>query len=361
MIKNKILNILKLSFFVVCFLLLGNVVKIQAADEEIAFIETEKEQYIFKNNGYVDALCINGVTKDGIRLELTGKAECFSENENIVSVYEGMIRAEGRGETFIVVNYQGIQLRIPVYVENEVDLDALEEKLLLRAGCGLADNSEYIRVLQNTSTKATASGSRTTEEILAKAVAMKNVKWTPKKRLADWRNDEPFEAGVEQQGIPYTQNIQADEVKFIYYMNNDDTFYDVATVQWWNAAKQKMEDISCPKYGVDCSGYVSYALAITRCSSGQMVDNLQNGTGQIVKAGAYDPNKLTETALLGAYKELQPGYALARRGHAILVLYNDVSEKEIVVYETVNRLPKISTYSYNVLWSERYLPFKRAQ
>lgn len=149
-----------------------------------------------------------------------------------------------------------------------------------------------------------------------------------------------------------------DEVDFLTELNSASDFYTSVYVTVTNDGESK--SVICPRYGVDCSGYVCFALGITRISSGQMVQNLKNGTGEIVEVGSYDATSPTQSELYAAYRRLAPGNALAHNGHAILVLSNSTSSEQIVVYETKNRLPLVSIYTYSTLWNggvNSYLPF----
>lgn len=199
---------------------------------------------------------------------------------------------------------------------------------------------------------------RGVNQILDRAAAMKNVRWMPTKDLVSWDNKNTFKANTFYEGIPYAQTNQKDYISFISALNHADDFYlsDEAEVL------ENGKTVISPHYGVDCSGYVSFALDISRSSSAQMINDLKNNTGEICKVGDYDPSSPTKDDMYNAYKFLRPGNALVHYGHVVLVLVNNISSEEIVVYETTNYLPQVKIYTYNTLWnkgSNCYLPFCR--
>lgn len=311
---------------------------------EIVSLEADEESYVLPSNGYRKNISIYGITSEGIKIKLEDGLSYLSENDQIVSIYHNTIRAEKAGSTNIFVKYNDLSLTIPVTINNNIDLDMLEKSLLEKAGCTPEVQANYEQVPEYST-----SSKRTPQQILDKAAAMKNVVWTPVKDLAGW-DGFPFTAGQTYEGIPYSQLEQVDEIKFLSKLENASDFYRK------NSIKGKTDN--CPTYGVDCSGYVSFAFGLDRMNTSTMVEHLENGTGDIVKVGDYNPKSLTKTSLYNAYRKLQPGNALVKTGHAVLVLSNDSYSEEIVVYETTNTKPIVSVYSYSILYNERYRPFQ---
>lgn len=326
---------------------------VETAGSECLSLEAAEEMYVFPSNGYVNVVSVYGVTESGSKMELGDKVQYSSMDETIVSVYQDSIRAEGKGTTNIVAEYNGMTLEIPVIVENEIDLDALEASLLEQAGCSVMDNQDYLEIISDTD-RMIDPDKRTAQQILDKAAAMKNVRWTPTQKLRGWDNDITFYANVTYEGIPYSQLTQVDDVEFLKKLKNANDFY---------AEVQTTKGIPAPKYGVDCSGYVSFAFGIERLNTEDMINALKGNYGKIIKIGNYDPNSLKKEEVYAAYKALNPGNAVAYRnydkdhGHAILVLSNNITSEQLVVYETKNTVPIVSIYNYSDLWSKYYMPF----
>ncbi len=185
---------------------------------------------------------------------------------------------------------------------------------------------------------------RSAQDILNKAIAMKNIEWTPTQKLEGWDHKVEFPKGVQVKGIPYSQDKQVDDIEFPKALLKNDFYSGGASAN---------DGTFCPKYGVDCSRYVSYALGIDARTTQGMLSDLRNGTGEISKVGTYNVSSPRQADLLA-----DEGDALVHQGHAMLVVYNDKNAKEITVYETQIKLPIMSTYSYSYLAGKDYLPFE---
>ena len=225
-----------------------------------------------------------------------------------------MIRAEGKGIATVFVSYNDYNTSFSVTVEDEVDIEKLEKEFLQYAGVNLSDNSSYEKTLADiTNQLSGVTHIRSAQDILNKAIAMKNIEWTPTQKLEGWDHKVEFPKGVQVKGIPYSQDKQVDDIEFPKALLKNDFYSGGASAN---------DGTFCPKYGVDCSRYVSYALG------------------------------------MAAYSLADEGDALVHQGHAMLVVYNDKNAKEITVYETQIKLPIMSTYSYSYLAGKDYLPFE---
>lgn len=203
------------------------------------------------------------------------------------------------------------------------------------------------------------TSSRTTQDILNKAAAMKNITWVPTQDLIGWNNLKTFNAGNTYTGIPYSQKNQVDEIGFVTALTASD-FYQNTTI----------DGKTCPRYGVDCAKYVCYSLGISLRYTGALVADLKayddktigNEPSDIEKVGSYNAKSLVKSELFSAYAELVAGNAVVyndgKLGHAMLILSNSPSSNQVVVYETQNTVPIVSLYTYSTLWSKRYMPFK---
>ena len=227
-----------------------------------------------------------------------------------------MIRAEGKGIATVFVSYNDYNTSFSVTVEDEVDIEKLEKEFLQYAGVNLSDNSSYEKTLADiTNQLSGVTHIRSAQDILNKAIAMKNIEWTPTQKLEGWDHKVEFPKGVQVKGIPYSQDKQVDDIEFPKALLKND-FY---------------------------SGGAS-ANDGTFC--------------EISKVGTYNVSSPRQADLLAAYSLADEGDALVHQGHAMLVVYNDKNAKEITVYETQIKLPIMSTYSYSYLAGKDYLPFE---
>ncbi|AZT89964.1 hypothetical protein ELD05_04465 [Caldicellulosiruptor changbaiensis] len=111
------------------------------------------------------------------------------------------------------------------------------------------DVSSRILKLQSNDSKAGTLSSNSREDIVNKAKKMVEISWTPKKDLVGWRGNFIFAKGKTYKGIPYSQTeYQKDDTGFLESLNKND-FYDYYT----------RFGIRMPKYGRDCSAFVSFA------------------------------------------------------------------------------------------------------
>lgn len=321
--------------------------------EEVQDIFVEQSEYTLSRNGMGAFFSVYAHLTDGTLKDITYDAECISSNENIVTVYSGTIRAEGKGTAEILITYNGYTTAFSVTVEKEIDLDNMEKELLQQAGIESLDNVSYQKTLDEIANQTLGIvRAKTSQEILNKAVAMKNIEWTPTKELDGWDHLFTLPAEVKVTGIPYSQDVQVDDIEFPKVLKNSD-FYE--------GGASTADGTFCPKYGVDCSRYVSYALGITARTTSGMVEDLQGNKGQIAKIGTYNVSSPSRADLLAAYCLTEEGNALVHRykgNHAMLIVYNDKNAEEITVYETTYKLPFMATYSYSTLADFHYLPFK---
>ncbi len=203
--------------------------------------------------------------------------EYESSNPDIAIAWNGRILARGVGTAQITVTYFDLQQIINVTVKNAVSRE-LQEAL------------EYNVQAQNTSRTST---SQERLDIIYKAVDMVTVEWVPTTNLTGWRNEMTFVPTQVYYGIPYSQTVnQVDDIAFLSAMSNDD-FYDSYT----------RFSIQMPKYGSDCSGFVSLAWGISRTVTDGFYKNYPS---------------------IGDFSDLQTGDAIvsAQIGHIILISSN---------------------------------------
>lgn len=203
--------------------------------------------------------------------------EYESSNPEVAVAWNGRILARGVGTAQITINYLDLQQIIDVTVKKEISSE-LKEAL------------EYSVYTQN-STRAVVPQERL--DIIYKASDMVTVQWTPTQSLVGWNNEMSYEPGNIYFGVPYSQSVnQVDDIEFSSALSNGD-FYDAYS----------RFSIQMPKYGSDCSGFVSIAWGINRITTSTFYNNYPS---------------------IGDFTELQTGDAVVstQDRHIILVSTN---------------------------------------
>ncbi|MBR3762839.1 MAG: hypothetical protein IKK59_08905 [Lachnospiraceae bacterium] len=281
------------------FVLSVSIIPVAASSSVMSYSTAESmiaEEIVFGDD-VVDfsALCSDKITNIYINLEgmsvyvdFSGMEENFdatsveyvSEDADVAIAWDGRILATGKGTTDIILYVGNEQYTINVTVKEAISdelLDAIE------------------RVSKG---KSLARISVERQAIIDKASDMVSILWRPTTNLIGWRNGYTFEAGKVYSGVPYSMTInQCDDVEFEAAMSNSD-FYDSYSRTINN------KTYTMPKYGSDCSGFVSFAWGMNKV-----------GTNTFIKYPS-----------IGGYENLQPGDAVVYRvndeGHIILVLIN---------------------------------------
>jgi hypothetical protein len=187
------------------------------------------------------------------------------------------------------------------------------------------------------------------DSILAKASAMYNFTWVPTRNVRGWKGNTTFEAGKSYRGMPYSQTAyQKDNTGFLNALSNDSTFYDDYT----------RFDIIMPKYGSDCSGYVSFAFGISRQTTASFITGIKNGT--YPKVGSYNANSPSYNDLYNAYGSLQYGDAVVKDGHAFLIAHSyGSSGTSYICYEQTPPSAQYTIWTRSDLANKGYMPFSK--
>lgn len=158
--------------------------------------------------------------------------------------------------------------------------------------------------------------------IISRGNTMNSYTWTPTKNVRGWKNNKTFYAHNTYTGIPYSQTSYQSSISsvswtFGYYFDNmlisaTSGFYDDYT---------RFEQIM-PKYGSDCSGYVSTCWNILRHTTSDIAAHTRVG-------------KTTES-YLKQYARLSPGDALVKSGDHTFII--TAIEPENDAYGNLKRL-----------------------
>ena len=158
-----------------------------------------------------------------------------------------------------------------------------------------------------------AQKSQLRKEIIARAQAMVDMEWTAPCDFTSWSSTKNtyFKKGKKYKGMPYTQLTQmsspADFNNKIKSYKSEDWSSKVTT--------RHGNTYYCPKYGNDCSGFVSFALGLKRLDTSALATNTY--TTKIDK------------------KDLQPGDILDYAGHHTFMFkkWADANHTKMVVLE----------------------------
>lgn len=182
-------------------------------------------------------------------------------------------------------------------------------------------NNDDISYENNINKPTTLSTSR--GEVISRAKAMAEVKWTPKYNLVDKKASYTFIKGKTYYGVPYSKDP--------YQINSSDNF---------------LKKISSSKiiYGNDCSGFLSAVWGVSR----QTTLSFYNAVKRNKK---IDGNSVTEIS----WNDLMPGDAILMddgKGDGHVMLYAETDSKDS---------DKIYVYEQNVATSVPYEPIPVAR
>lgn len=251
----------------------------------------------------------------------------YTSDDNIAIADKGRIIALNKGEAVITVAYGDLIKEIKVRVLYQVDLKAIKNSLNM-----LQDFSNDER-----------------QKIDTRADEMAYLKWTPMSNIRGWRNKKTFYAGTTYTGIPYSKTeYQKNLDGFVSAMNNS-SFYDNYT-RYLDG-----ETIIMPKYGNDCSGFVSFSWNISRQTTTSFIDGIKDGTYS--KVGSYNTNNPSYNDLIASYQSLQRGDAVVKPGHTYVISANWNEFNKVYVYEQTPYSAIFTSWTYEDMASAGYMPF----
>ena len=277
---------------------------------------------------FIDAIYSEG----GIFTNVSAIADWESDNPDIVSVNQGrLLTTEREGEANITVKYQGKTETIHVEVR------------------ALSRGKRRVKRFP----KPILAANR--QQALDRALAMIEFTWTTTKDLSVWQDKQGVPAkvypkGTTVHGIIYTQSeYQRGLEEFKEDLKRPD-FYSKYIGEFTESKANR----TMPMYGNDCSGFVSIAWGIERTGTATFIEGMKKG--RFKKVGNYNSSSPSSTALLAAYKVMQPGDALVKEGHIMLVASVDALGQSVTVYEQTPYHAIISKKSFSSLLKSSYCP-----
>lgn len=303
----------------------------QQDPKAIKDIIISSDQVVLDHNGESEFIDVIGELGNGKYINLTNEVEWSSDNPDIAFADAGRILAIAPGEINVTVEYGGYKKVIYVSVLGSLNI---------------ADEIDRLNEVQpEYSTYGFSSSDRTT--VIDNAKGMVNLEWTPTKDVRGWKNKKTFKAKTKYTGIPYSQTAnQKDKAGFNKALAASD-FYDNYT----------RFDIIMPKYGNDCSGFVSFSWGISRKTTSDFVSGIKDGT--YTKVGSYDADNPTKSKLKAAYKSLQKADAVVKSGHTFVIASNDTTNSKVYAYEQTPYLAQYTSWTYDSMAEDGYMPFTK--
>lgn len=163
--------------------------------------------------------------------------------------------------------------------------------------------------------------------IIKRARDMTYVKWMPPQDISMWNSNEKFQKGRIYEGIPYTwsTNQVRSSKEFLKELSSK------------NSLEFIENNCEGPNYGNDCSGFVSAAWNIPRCTT-------------------RDIEKYTKHI---SFEQLKPGDALLTDDHIILFSnWNEVNHSSLTAYEQTPPKARMHTFLVTYLKSKNYQPIR---
>lgn len=206
-------------------------------------------------------------------------------------------------------------------------------------------------------------------QVLSRANKCYDYTWTPTQNLTKWRGNGSYSANVTVRGLPYSQAIQA----------YPETYYGYAELSFTEALNYAdfytpytSNEIVMPRYGLDCSAFLSYCIGTTRKNTRDFLSLLASGTYDAV--GGYEPQNFLgysggsyyvlslttaqENTLIDAYGSAGGCHAgLVTNGHCMLIISNSSSTSRLTVREQTPSGTVERVYTYEQLANDGYLPF----
>jgi len=310
-----------LSFIIVGFIFISGIFGANTTALSIS-----KENVKISFNGASEFVKVTQTLPDGSNIDVTKTATYKSSNSDIVVAHEGRILAIDQGTAKVTVSKDGLEKTINVDVSGSKDL----EKVILQTPMLTVSENER-------------------DAIINRARNMVNVKWTAKRNLVGWRGRYTFKSGKTYKGIPYSQTAyQSSYSNFKKYLGYSSFYYSYSRF-----------GKTMPKYGSDCSGFVSMAWNISRQTTATLASGISNGTYK--KVGSYNNTSPSKSSLKSSYKKLLPGDAVVSKEntHTFIIASNSPSTKKVVAYEQTPYYCLVTYWDYTTMANLLYRPFKK--
>lgn len=293
---------------------------------DISALFISKDTVEIQYTGESEFVDVYGTDADGKEYYVSEYAVWTSSNNDVVFADRGRLLAQGVGTAVVTASYNDYQKSIVVTVKEAIDYDAMLADSISTYDMTTAQRTRYV----------------------SNANSMVNYSWTPTQTLTGWKGNYTFKAGTTYSGIPYSQTPNQTNLADFKTALSASDFYNTYT---------SSAGVIMPRYGNDCSGFVSFAYEIPRQNTTQFIYSLTHGSYKVI--GSYDPNDVTTSDLLASYPEMTAGDALVKSGHAMFVANNVSSEEYCLMYEQTPGRAQTTRWSYSDLAAGGYMPFSK--
>ncbi len=152
--------------------------------------------------------------------------------------------------------------------------------------------------------------SSTRNSLIQRGNTMNNYSWVPSSNVRGWKNQYTYSAGSRYYGLPYSQTSYQSSITSVPWSQwANASYFDVAIgnpSQYGFYSDYTSNGIIMPKYGNDCSAYVSICWNIARhTTTGDLTSHPKIG-------------KSTESSLK-KYARMSPGDAFVNNDHTFMV------------------------------------------
>lgn len=302
------------------------VINNEPSQYNIVEIIVSKEDIEIESAMYSEFIDVFGKLENGKYVNINDKVVCQFADDSIATWIYGRIIAEKSGITTAVLSYSGQSKEIIITVNNQINSE-------LDMALPNDNINVNVVIVPNISQRLS---------ILNIAEQMVDMVWTPTQNLNAYGSHPSFIAGTTYTGMPYTQcHDQSTYDEFFAAFNNSSSsgFYDNYTEG----------GVTMPKYGNDCSGFVSICWGLFRDDTWRDRWNTTDFRNAI-EAGTYDEV---------SYSNLLPGDALCKRGHIMLVKSVSTTNSTVTVYEQTDRSARESIYTFDDLAAGSYVGFTK--
>jgi hypothetical protein len=305
----------------------------------------DKSDITIEHQGVSEFINVTGISYDGTQMDLTEKVEWISNDNSIVWAYDGRILAVNKGTTTVNINYGNLTEIINVHVRNSINVKNVFAEALSLAK---SNNNNQLTSSQLTSIDRDA--------IVNKASDMVYMVWSGTDSVRGWRNEYTFLPGYPYTGMPYSQCAnQVDDIQFYQKLYDSSSGFYSNYSRVFDEGTADEETIIMPKYGNDCSGFVSFSWGISKLGTSHFIEGIRNGI--YPKVGNYDAYNPTYNDLFNSYQYLQPGDAVVKNGHTFIIVSSSSIYQMCYCYEQTPYYAVATFWDWSRLAQDGYMPF----
>ena len=101
----------------------------------------------------------------------------------------------------------------------------------------------------------------------------------------------------------------------------------------------------------------AFSWEIDRKTTSDFVRGIKDGTYN--KVGSYDESNPKKSELKEAYKKLQEGDAVVKKGHTFIIASNYSENSKVYAYEQTPYYAQYTSWTYETMSKDGYMPFAK--